>query len=170
MLSLIELLSASTESVHASADISNLTVRGITLDSREVSPGFLFVAVKGQEADGAAYAAKAQDAGAVAVLCARDAALPSLNVPVLRCESPGRVLAQCAARWFAPQPSCMVAITGTDGKTSTADFCRQLWAGIGHGSASVGTLGIISGTGEVLSPGTHTTPQPLVLHRALQQL
>ncbi|NBO18115.1 MAG: UDP-N-acetylmuramoyl-L-alanyl-D-glutamate--2,6-diaminopimelate ligase [Proteobacteria bacterium] len=169
MLSLSELIAAASD-ITPPANADAITITGITADSRQVKPGALFVALKGQKVDGAAYAAQAQQAGAAAVLCEAGVNPQALNIPVLRTGNVTLALARLAAKFYAPQPKHMVAVTGTDGKTSTADFCRQLWQGMGKPSASVGTLGILAGTGEVLMPGTHTTPQPVELHSELQKL
>lgn len=169
MLSLSELIAAAPDIIPP-ANAAAITIHDITADSRQVKPGTLFVALKGQKVDGAAYAAQAQAAGAAAVLCEAGVNPQALDIPVLRTANVTLALSKLAATFYAPQPRHMVAVTGTDGKTSTADFCRQFWHGMGLKSASVGTLGILAGTGEVLMPGTHTTPQPVELHQQLQKL
>ena len=75
-----------------------------------------------------------------------------------------------AAAFYGSQPKHIAAITGTDGKTSTADFFRQFWHHMGKKTASIGTLGILSGPGEALYPGSHTTPDPVQLHKLLAEL
>ncbi|MFO0389729.1 MAG: UDP-N-acetylmuramoyl-L-alanyl-D-glutamate--2,6-diaminopimelate ligase [Alphaproteobacteria bacterium] len=147
-----------------------LNVTGISADSRKIQSGNLFVALQGSKAAGADYVMAARKAGAIAVLCAMDLQLPECGVPVIRVANPRLALAQLAAAFYPKQPEHMVAITGTDGKTSTADFFRQFWHHMGKKSASFGTLGTLSGAGEVLAAGTHTTPDPVELHRVLAEM
>lgn len=149
-------------------DLSGIT--HITQDSRDVRPGTLFVALKGEKIDGAQFIPQAETAGAVAVLCADDAVIPATRMQVIRVDEPRRTLAELAARFYPEQPAHMVAVTGTDGKTSTADFYRQLVQLAGGKSASIGTLGVIGGNGERLREGTLTTPGTLALHQIFADL
>jgi UDP-N-acetylmuramoyl-L-alanyl-D-glutamate--2,6-diaminopimelate ligase len=111
------------------------------------------------------------DKGAVAVVTDADdnTALPASVVRV-RVDNTRLALAKLAAAFYAPQPACIAAVTGTDGKTSTADFFRQLWQMSGQKAASIGTLGVIR-SGETMTDGAfNTTPDPVTLHRELQKL
>lgn len=144
-----------------------LDVRGLTADSRVVQPGFLFAALAGTRTDGARFAADAVARGAVAVL-ADDAAQLDVSVPVLRSVDPRRALALIAARLYPRQPEHLVAVTGTSGKTSVADFTRQIFAAAGLRAASVGTLGVVTDAGT--DYGTHTTPDPVSFHATLDRL
>ena len=157
---------------------ADLEVQTLTADSRAVRPGSLFAALPGTKVDGASFVPAAIAAGAVAVLAAKGAELPGPpGVPLVISDDPRRSLARMAARAFAPQPGHMVAVTGTNGKTSVAVFVSQIWAALGRKAASVGTLGITcqSGAGEAEPPPgvpavTLTSPDPVTLHRALQGL
>ena len=150
-----------------------LTIAGLTADSRKVQPGYLFAAFKGVSADGAKFAPSAAAAGAVAVLCAEDAAedvrsgLPE-NVVVIGVEEPRQIFARMAARFCGAQPDTIVAVTGTAGKSSVAHFVRQIFQAAGHPAASLGTLGTIKPGGE--SYGGLTTPDPVALHKELAEL
>lgn len=146
-------------------------VSGLELDNRNVTPGCLFAALPGSSVHGARFAADALAAGAVAVLTDREGAtllgdgLGEASLVVV--EDPRAALAQAAALWFGQQPAHVVAITGTNGKTSVASFTRQIWAVLGHEAASIGTLGV---EGAYSAPGVHTTPDPLTLHRVLADM
>ena len=105
-------------------------VTGVTADSRRVKPGFLFAALPGSKVDGKAFAAKAVEAGAVAVIAAED--MPELGVPVIVTPDPRRVYALAARAFWGAQPPVVVAVTGTNGKTSVAGFCRQIFNRLGH--------------------------------------
>ena len=144
-----------------------IDIKGITADSRAVAPGFLFAALAGTETDGSRFAGEAVSRGAVAVLAARDANVPA-GVTVLRADDPRRALALIAARFHPRQPEHLVAVTGTSGKTSVADFTRQIFVAAGHRAASIGTLGVVTGAGTEY--GTHTTPDPVAFHATLDRL
>lgn len=142
---------------------------GLSADSRTVQPGDLFVAIPGTRADGGLYILDAARRGAVAAVAATDAAVPpEVAIPVLRAADPRRALAQLAALFHPGQPATVVAVTGTSGKTSVAEFTRQILTACGHPSASLGTLGVVSPRGTVY--GSLTTPDPITLHRTLAQL
>lgn len=141
---------------------------GLTADSRAVRPGYLFAALPGTRADGNAFVKDAVSRGASAVLAREDIADLPAGVALVRDDNPRLRLAQMAARFHPGQPGTIVAVTGTNGKTSVASFTRQIWAGLGHGAASFGTLGVVS-PNFMLSLG-HTTPDPVEIHRLLDQL
>jgi UDP-N-acetylmuramoyl-L-alanyl-D-glutamate--2,6-diaminopimelate ligase len=148
--------------------LPDLSVDGITADSRKVSRGDVFVALVGSKTDGAVYAENAAKAGASAIICATDAEIGDPNIPVLYSTDPRRDLALIAARLFAPQPETVVAVTGTAGKTSVASFTRQIYAAAGLSAASLGTTGVVSPN--LTIEGSLTTPDPVELHRILRDL
>src|SRR5665213_1610404 len=116
-------------------------IAGLTADSREVKPGFLFAALAGVKADGAAFIDRAFAAGAVAVICKPDNYTGSY--PVIAVPNPRHLLAVMAARFYDKQPDTIVAVTGTNGKTSVAIFVRQIWEAMGFRAASLGTIGVV---------------------------
>ena len=144
--------------------------RGLTADSREVKPGFLFAALSGTRTDGARFIEDAVKRGAAAVLGVPGAAeqVKKLGIPFLPAANPRQRLAQMAAEFYGAQPREIAAVTGTNGKTSVAAFLRQIWAFQGRRAASLGTIGIDSPSGHV-SLG-HTTPDPVRLHAELLRL
>jgi UDP-N-acetylmuramoyl-L-alanyl-D-glutamate--2,6-diaminopimelate ligase len=138
---------------------SDPEITGVTADSRKVKPGFLFAALPGSKADGATFAARAVEAGAVAVIAEQDL---NLAIPTIICRDPRRGYALAAANFWGAQPQTCIAVTGTNGKTSVANFCRQMFASAGRTSASMGTLGVTvsrpDGTVDQLTPPGLTTP------------
>jgi UDP-N-acetylmuramoyl-L-alanyl-D-glutamate--2,6-diaminopimelate ligase len=154
--------------VTAPADAGGLEIAGISADSRRIEPGFIFVAISGTKADGARFIADAVAKGAAAVLVGAHAEVAGVAVPVLRAEEPRRALALMAARFYVTQPATVVAVTGTSGKTSVADFTRQIFAALGHGAASLGTIGVVKHDGSLY--GSLTTPDPVSLHKILAEL
>lgn len=170
MLRLIDLIHATREKLDYPLPSATLPITGITCDSRRAESGFLFAALKGTQADGTKFIGNAKRAGAAAVLCDKKTQVTESGIAVIRAANPRLVLAHMAARFYGRQPDYMVAVTGTDGKTSTTDFFRQFWHYMGKRSASIGTLGILAGGGELLYPDTRTTPDPTLLHWLLADL
>jgi UDP-N-acetylmuramoyl-L-alanyl-D-glutamate--2,6-diaminopimelate ligase len=130
-------------------------ITGITADSRKVKPGYLFAALPGSRADGRSFIPTALEAGASAVLAPDD--VNGLNTPVVHASDLRRAYALAAKALHPAQPETVVAVTGTNGKTSVAAFCRQIFERLGRRSASMGTLGVVA-AGEQLTPPGLTTP------------
>jgi UDP-N-acetylmuramoyl-L-alanyl-D-glutamate--2,6-diaminopimelate ligase len=141
-------------------------VSGLAMDSRVVRPGDLFFALAGSKTDGAHFVDAAIAAGAVAV--AGDHPSQNLTLPFVITANPRRALALAAARFYPQQPATIAAVTGTSGKTSVAAFTRQIWQRLGHASASIGTIGLVSPKRTVY--GSLTTPDPIALHRQLDEI
>ncbi|MFI4999553.1 MAG: Mur ligase family protein [Reyranellales bacterium] len=143
---------------------------GLALDSRQVRPGYLFAALAGAQHNGAAFVADAVGRGAVAILAEPGANLPSLDpgIVVIHDANPRRRVALMAAAFAGAQPVTSVAVTGTNGKSSTVHFVRHIWAALGFRAASVGTLGIASPG--FTRPAGLTTPDPVQLHADLATL
>jgi UDP-N-acetylmuramoyl-L-alanyl-D-glutamate--2,6-diaminopimelate ligase len=146
-----------------------LAVSKVASDSRKVERGTLFFAVPGTKVDGMSFVPQAVTAGAVAIVgeAERPSDLPG-QVAYVRVSDVRRALALAAARFYPKQPEKVVAVTGTSGKSSVADFTRQLFAHLGYKSASVGTLGIITSDGAAY--GSLTTPDPISLHESFDRL
>ncbi|HEV7252262.1 MAG TPA: UDP-N-acetylmuramoyl-L-alanyl-D-glutamate--2,6-diaminopimelate ligase [Mesorhizobium sp.] len=147
---------------------AQVAAHGVSADSREIRPGGVFVGVAGTRADGAAFAADAARRGAAAVVVGPDAALPEIDVPVIRVAEPRAFLSQLAARLYPEQPENVVAVTGTSGKTSVAAFVRQIWDAQGFSAASIGTTGVVAP--DRAEYGALTTPDPVALHKLLSEL
>ncbi len=115
-------------------------ITGVTADSRKVEPGFLFAALPGALQDGRTFMSQAIAQGAAAILAPEDT--EDQAVPLIKSGDVRRLYALAAARFFGARPPVIVAVTGTNGKTSVATFCRQIFARLGHSAASLGTLGL----------------------------
>jgi len=152
--------------------VSNeLEINGLTCDSRQVEPGFVFAAIPGTRLDGRDFIPDALERGAVCVMApplALGGTRIENTVPVLTATNPRRQYALMAANFFEVQPRTIAAITGTNGKTSVASFLRQIWIALGHKAASVGTLGIEAQGWD--HQDSLTTPDPVDLHRDLRDL
>jgi len=146
-------------------------ITGLSVDSRLVRPGHLFAALPGTKAHGAEFIPTALERGAVAVLTDREGAEIAravlAGVSLVVTEDPRQALAFAAALWFGRQPETVVAVTGTNGKTSVATFTRQIWQLLGLEAANIGTTGV---EGAFSAPSPHTTPEPITLHRLLSDM
>ncbi|MGI9433354.1 MAG: UDP-N-acetylmuramoyl-L-alanyl-D-glutamate--2,6-diaminopimelate ligase, partial [Geminicoccaceae bacterium] len=143
-------------------------IRALTADSREVENGSIFAALAGSLTDGRDYIDQAIAKGAVAILADPSLQGRDFGRPLILDPNPRRRLALMAARFFGRQPENVVAITGTNGKTSVAGFTRQLWQGLGYPAAALGTLGL-DAPGHASKAGL-TTPDPVMLHQLLAEL
>lgn len=150
----------------------NAIVTGLAVDSRDVRDGTLFFALPGSKVHGGEFIQYALRMGASAVLTdavgAEIAAeeLSASDAVLIISEAPREALARTAALWFGKQPETMVAVTGTNGKTSVASFVRQIWTLLGFSAVNLGTTGV---EGSWNAPLAHTTPEPITLHRALAE-
>jgi UDP-N-acetylmuramoyl-L-alanyl-D-glutamate--2,6-diaminopimelate ligase len=135
-------------------DFADRQVTGFAIDHRKVAPGTVFGAFRGGKFNGEDFIAAAVAAGAVAVVAAPQARVE--GAAHIADAEPRRAFARLAAQFFTPVPETIVAVTGTNGKTSTVEMCRQIWRMMGHHAASIGTLGVTTAD-ESVSTGL-TTP------------
>lgn len=155
------------------SDGREAAITGLSVDSRKVAAGHLFVALPGLQVHGATFIATVLARGASAVLTDRDGAamarelLRDARVPVVVAQDPRQALAFAAALWSGRQPDALVAVTGTNGKTSVATFTRQIWSALGFEAANIGTTGV---EGAFTAATGHTTPEPIFLHRTLADM
>jgi UDP-N-acetylmuramoyl-L-alanyl-D-glutamate--2,6-diaminopimelate ligase len=152
----------------APAALAALDVMGVTADSRAVAPGDLFFAIAGAKADGLRFAPQALAAGALAIVGETPPQGELAGAPFVPVRDVRKSLSLAAAALHPRQPEKIVAVTGTSGKTSVADFTRQIFASCGYAAASLGTIGVIKPSGAVY--GSLTTPDPVTLHKTLDAL
>lgn len=144
-------------------DVSSL--KGLTQDSREVKPGYLFAAFKGEKSDGRDYIEQAIEQGATHILT--DVSKKQMSSPrkrgssaeIITVENPRQTFAHLVAEYYNAQPEIITAVTGTNGKTSIVHFTKIIWEALGYKAASLGTLS-----------GKMTTADPVSLHEELQNL
>jgi len=149
---------------------AELDLAGVAADSRAVKPGYVFVAVPGTKADGRGFIADAVARGAAAVLAPPGTSWPAgvPDRPLLEDPEPRRRLAQFAATLAGSLPRVVAAVTGTNGKTSTVWFLRQVWELGGRKAASLGTLGVHAPG--IAQTSALTTPDPVKLAELLASL
>ena len=126
---------------------SDSEVTGFAIDHRKVIAGNIFGAFKGAVFNGEDFAADAVSRGAVAVVARPEAEVE--GAALLPDPKPRRLFAQLAAKFYGPYPETVVAVTGTNGKTSTVEMTRQIWRMLGRRSASIGTLGVTTSDDQV---------------------
>jgi UDP-N-acetylmuramoyl-L-alanyl-D-glutamate--2,6-diaminopimelate ligase len=146
---------------------SDPEITGVTADSRKVKPGFLFAALPGAAADGRAFIAQAVADGAAAVLAPHDTS--DTTAPTVRAHDVRRAYALAARAFWGAEPATVVAVTGTNGKTSVATFCRQIFTSCGRRAASLGTLGLQLEDEDLTPPGL-TTPDAADVARFAAEL
>ena len=137
--------------------LDNLDLIGISLitcDSREVVPGSIFVAVKGAHHDGHDFIDEALKSGANYIVCRHDT--PGEDKRLIKTDNPRLALSHLAIRFYKEQPANIVAVTGTNGKSSIVTFTQQIWQALGHKAQSLGTL-----------TGNLTSPDPVTMHKTL---
>lgn len=148
-------------------------VTGVTCDSRRIEKGFLFAAFKGLSVDGHDYIDAAVKKGAAVVLYdANETIQEKPGILYIKDDNPRKLFSKIVAAYFEVQPETVAAVTGTNGKTSVAHFCRQLWHYIGFESASMGTTGITDSRGKFAFERSNflTTPDPVKMHRIFAKL
>lgn len=133
------------QSGHAVASHAEDTVTGFAIDHRKVAPGTVFGAFRGMRVNGEDFIPAAVAAGAIAVVARPEAKVE--GAAHIAAAEPRRAFARLAAPFFAPFPETVVAVTGTNGKTSTVEMTRQIWRMAGHRAASIGTLGVTTPDG-----------------------
>jgi UDP-N-acetylmuramoyl-L-alanyl-D-glutamate--2,6-diaminopimelate ligase len=128
---------------------SDAVVTGFAIDHRKVAPGTVFGAFRGARFNGEDFIAQAVASGAAAIVARPEAKVE--GAPHIGADNPRRTFALLAAKFFAPYPATAVAVTGTNGKTSSVELTRQLWRLAGHNAASIGTLGVTTAHDQALT-------------------
>jgi len=155
---------------------ADLHITGLSADSREVRAGFVFAAFPGAKLDRRQFIADAVARGAAAVLVPRGTDMTGAandDVVIIEDDNPRRRFSLMAAKFYGRQMSTIAAVTGTNGKSSTVNFCRQIWQSMDHAAASLGTIGVEAAGGKIAGfkrPGLLTTPDPVVLHSEIAEL
>ena len=148
----------------------DIDILGLTFDSRQVEPGWLFFAVKGTQVDGHDYIDKAVEKGAIAVVCEKLPKTLSDNVTYIEVDNSAYVLGMSASNFFG-NPSRklkLVGVTGTNGKTTIATLLYRLFTDAGYSCGLLSTIeNIVS---REVVPSTHTTPDPLELNALLHKM
>ncbi len=141
---------------------------GLSSDSRQIKQGYMFVAIPGSKLDGRNFIKAAIENGATAVVVPIGTKIEDKNVQVIETENPREFLCHAAAAFYGGKVQYVATVTGTNGKTSTVHFAREIWKALHEKSASLGTLGMV---GEGLDGYSGmTTPDPVWLQQSLKTL
>jgi UDP-N-acetylmuramoyl-L-alanyl-D-glutamate--2,6-diaminopimelate ligase len=149
---------------------TEIEIRDIHIDSRQVVPGGVFVAVKGEAADGHQFIEKAIEKGAIAVVCEKLPAVLKPGVVFIQAENSAAAAGYMAHNFFG-QPSeklKIIGVTGTNGKTTIATLLYKLFTSLGYKCGLLST--VENHIGDKIVPATHTTPDAISLNRLLKQM
>ncbi|MHA1540962.1 MAG: UDP-N-acetylmuramoyl-L-alanyl-D-glutamate--2,6-diaminopimelate ligase [Alphaproteobacteria bacterium] len=150
----------------------NMEVSGIAFDSREVKTGDIFVAIQGTKINGEKFIDKAIENGAVAIVLQKTSSYKNEKITKIYVENPRKTLAFLSQELYPKRPKIITAITGTNGKTSIADFTKQFFEMLGSSSASFGTLGFDTTDKSIkkIEIKEITSPNPLTFYKILDSL
>ena len=123
-------------------NLNKLKIRGLALNSKDVKKGFIFFAIKGDKSNGENYINKAIQNGAVVIICSLDCKFKSSNIIIIKTKKVRNYLSKITSKFYKLKPKNIIAVTGTNGKTSVADFFRQILEKNNVPVASIGTLGV----------------------------
>jgi len=170
LLELIANVDIDTVKISDKNRAAGLEITGLTDDSRKVQVGYLFAAFPGEKQDGRKFIEDALEKGAVAILAPEGTVFPTSTAITLEAPKPRSCFARMAAAFYGSQINVIAAVTGTNGKSSTVDFCRQIWESMEYSAACMGTLGV-SASGGIHRPcGRFTTSDPVMLHSEIAYL
>lgn len=144
-------------------------ITGLSLDSRKIKPQYLFAALKGEHVNGYDFIPQAVEKGAGCILIALDDLAPQ-DTPFLRVSNTRLAFSLLVSAFYKEQPDHMVAVTGTNGKTSIVQFCRQIWESLDYNAACLGTIGVTAPKLSIENAGSITTPDPETLFSTLADL
>ena len=146
----------------------NIEIEGITLDSRKVRKGYIFFALRGQKTNGEKYIEEAVQRGASVIICSKNCDYKNNNVTIYKSPNVRNLLIKIASKYFKNKPKNILAVTGTNGKTSVADLFYQILTLNKVPVASIGTLGI-KYKGKIFKSNL-TSPDVISIHRNLEKI
>ncbi len=151
---------------------TNLEIKGIAFDSREVKKDDIFIAIPGTKINAEKFIPEAIKNGAVAIVLQKNSKYKNEKITIIYVENPRKFLALLSQEFFPNRPKIITAITGTNGKTSIADFTLQLFKLLGSSSASFGTLGFETTDKSIkkIEIKEITSPNPLTFYKILNNL
>ena len=145
-----------------------ILISGISSDSKKVRKNFIFFAIKGNQVNGEKYIREAISKGAVVIVCSKSYKINNENILIIRTNKIRSLLSETASRFYELKPNNIIAVTGTNGKTSVADMFYQIFRLNNIPAASIGTLGI-KYNDKILKTDL-TSPDIIALHKNLHNL
>ena len=148
--------------------LEKLKIKGLALNSKDVKKGFIFFAIKGNKSNGENYINNAIKNGAIIIICSTSCKFRNLNVNIIKTKKVRNYLSEITSKFYKKKPKNIIAVTGTNGKTSVADFFYQILAKNNIPVASIGTLGIRYKKKTIKTK--LTSPDIITLHKNLEKL
>ena len=147
-------------------DIKKLNIKGLALNSKDVKKGFIFFALKGNRFNGENYINHAIKRGATLIICSKKFKIQSSKIHLIKTKKVRFYLSEIASKFYKNKPKNIIAVTGTNGKTSVADFFYQILKSNNIPVASIGTLGIKSKSQTIRT--NLTSPDIISIHKNLE--
>ncbi len=147
---------------------TKIKVRGLASSSKNVKKGFIFFAIKGYKINGEKYISEAIRRGAITIVCSKNCKYINKNIPIIKTSNIRNYLSKICSKFYKLKPKNIIAVTGTNGKTSVADLFYQLLSLNNISVSSIGTLGI-KYKGKTLKSDL-TSPDTILLHQALERI
>ena len=149
-------------------DIKKIDIKGLSLDSRKVKKNYLFFAVKGIDSNGEEYILSAINNGAGAIVCDLNCKIKNKKIPIIKVKNIKKIITDACRTFYKIKPKNIIAVTGTNGKSSVAEFYRQILIAQKIPVASLGTLGIKINKNTIKT--NLTTLDIISLHRELAKI
>ncbi len=121
-----------------------INVKGLAINSKKIKKGYIFFAIKGLKSNGEKYIAEAVKKGASVIICSRKCKYKNEKIPIIKTSNIRNYLSKIASKFFQLKPKNIIAVTGTNGKTSVCEYLHQIWSRATWPSAAIGTLGVNS--------------------------
>ncbi len=153
---------------NSSKSLKKLNIKGLALNSKEVKKDFIFFAIKGNKFNGENYIQEAINKGATVIVCSNSCKFKSNSVNLIKTNKIRNFLSEVTSKFYTLKPKNIIAVTGTNGKTSVAEFFYQILSANNIPVASIGTLGIKSKTNTIKT--NLTSPDTITLHKSLEKL
>ena len=145
-----------------------IKIKGLSINSKKIKKGYIFFAIKGNKTNGEKFIKEAVSNGAAAIICSEKCKYTSKHIPIIKTKSVRGDLSKISSKFYKLKPKNIIAVTGTNGKTSVADMFYQILNLNKVPSASIGTLGI-KYKGKIIKSNL-TSPDTIFLHKILEKI
>ena len=146
----------------------NITISGLTTSSFIVKKNYIFFAIKGKKKNGENFISEAIKKGATVIVCSKNCSFKAKDVLVIKIKDIRGFLSLVASKFYKLKPKNIIAVTGTNGKTSVADLFFQILKNNNIHAASIGTLGV-KYNNKIIKTNL-TSPDTIMLHKHLSHL